>query len=98
MTKTIQTDNAVLVEVPEGATKFEIYDKESLPMAILAYIPSPQFNNLPMPVPIVIPEGNYEILGLLNTVPNDYIDDEIVYAMRDNKMVAETTLILKKVN
>lgn len=66
MTKTITLPSGeyLFLEVPEDSVAVELYDKESLPIAIIAYVKDPKGLFKPgIPMPIYpIPDG-YELLG-----------------------------------
>lgn len=82
------TNNIYAVEMPEGTVSAEIYDKESLPLAIMAYVKDPNGMFKPgIPVPIYpIPPGSYTLLFLSKEGTDDdwrkiiksfvYVDNE----------------------
>lgn len=61
-TFTTEKGNWLLVPVPEDTVSFELYDKESLPTAIIVYTKHELFKP-GIPSPIVIPPGNWSIIG-----------------------------------
>lgn len=100
--KQVQIKDFLLVEVPEDSVEFEIYDKESLPLAVMCYVKDPQgyfFPGIPNPV-YPTPPGNYTIVGLAKDLsPDEY---EEMFGINDieldYKMNPSITLILKRIN
>jgi hypothetical protein len=63
--------NGVVVKVPDDAVAWEIYDKESHPLAVMVYLKHEWYNpGIPMPI-WPIPEGNYSILGIASDLTEE---------------------------
>lgn len=57
------TDSLYAVEVPENTVHVELYDKDSLPVAIMVYIEDTNKLFKPgIPFPVPLPPGNWKIL------------------------------------
>lgn len=77
MLKTIPLHNSktlCAVKVPENAHSFEIYDKESLPLALMYYVTQ---SGIHFPTPVIIPPGNWRILALATEL-NDEQKKEVI--------------------
>jgi hypothetical protein len=63
--------NGVVVKVPDDAVAWEIYDKESHPLAVMVYLKHEWYNpGIPMPI-WPIPEGNYSILEIASDLTEE---------------------------
>jgi hypothetical protein len=64
------TGNYWAVEIPQDTVHIEVYDKESLPLALIAYIKDPKGLFTPgIPQPIYpLPNGQYKFLFLSSQV------------------------------
>ena len=54
----------IAVVTPEGSIDFEIYDKETLQMAVMCYKRIKMGDStIKVPTPVIIPPGSYTIIG-----------------------------------
>lgn len=104
--KQVDIGGFVLAEVPKDSVAFEIYDKESLPLAIIVYRKDPQGLFEPgIPEPHwPLPPGKYQIVGLAKDLTPDQwceifgTEYDAHCFMKQNKLLHETTLIIKKMS
>lgn len=111
MTNTIQTDNALMVTVPSGATYFRLTRFDTALLCFRANVPIGE------PIPLLVGEYEYEILGLADQITEeqarlivgDYIDfikkefgltftpaEAMVSFLKSHNLIASTTLVLKR--
>lgn len=86
---TKEINGFVLVgDIPEDAVAFEIYDKESLPLAVIVYRKDPKGLFTPgIPEPHwPLTKGNYSIIGLANQLTEGDCK-QIVEYIRPKRMV-----------
>ena len=68
--KTLLTPTQLIaVEVPEDTKGYEIFDKECFQLAVMFHV---KIGIIPYQVPVVIPEGRWEILGTVDKGAIDF--------------------------